>query len=209
MPRLVLFDTLPIDLKSVSHQAPLLVLGLLCVMLQLLPGAADWLEYSRSALAQGQLWRLVSNALVHTNLVHMLMNLAALLLIWMMFRHLVSQQRCVLVVAVCSVMVACALWLFYPQVSWYVGMSGALHGLFCYCLIKEGVFARKSNLLLLLGVIAKVGWEQWHGGSAQLEIWIGARVLVSSHLVGALSGTLLALVGRYFLGRVKARQDRG
>src|SRR5690606_29172162 len=78
-------------------------------------------------------------------------------------------------------------FVFYePQLDWYVGLSGILHGL-----LAAGALAwwqRESRLLALalsLVVAGKLGWEQWQGA---LALSGPLPVVVNAHLYGALGG---------------------
>ncbi len=84
--------------------------------------------------------------------------------------------------------------------QFYVGLSGTLHGLFAYYALNEALNGRRSSWLLVLGVIGKVGWEQWFGASASTAELIGARIATEAHLAGLVGGLLLA-AGHFFLRR--------
>ena len=51
-----------------------------------------------------------------------------------------------------------------------------------------------SGVLLLLGIVAKVGWEQWQGSSDEVADLIGASVAIDAHLYGAVSGLALFIL---------------
>jgi len=88
------------------------------------------------------------------------------------------------------------LYLFYPGLLGYVGLSGMLHGLFTYGAISDISTGVKSGYLLLLGVIIKVAYEQIFGASIQVTQMIDARVATEAHLVGVITGILIVgLVG--------------
>jgi rhomboid family GlyGly-CTERM serine protease len=76
----------------------------------------------------------------------------------------------------------------------YVGLSGVLHGIFAYYALQESLQGRKGSWLLVIGVLAKVGWEMTMGASQSTSELINARVAVESHLFGALTGLVLAFV---------------
>ena len=80
--------------------------------------------------------------------------------------------------------------------EWYAGLSGVLHGLFAWGAIQDIKAKDKLGWALLIGVIAKVVWEQFSGGSASSAELIGARVAVEAHLAGVLGGVLFAFALR-------------
>jgi rhomboid family GlyGly-CTERM serine protease len=178
-----------------------LLLSLLCALLYLggeyLPWVDEFLVYRRAGISEGELWRLLSGNLLHTNHWHLLMNLAGLWVIVLLYAdHLSRAGLGWLFVSLC-LLEGLGLYGFYPELSAYVGLSGVLHGLFGFGAIMDVSRGIKSGWLLLLGVIVKVGHEQLFGASDQVRDMIGARVATESHLVGLLGGLLCAAL---FLG---------
>ena len=72
------------------------------------------------------------------------------------------------------------------------GLSGVLHGLFGFWALAEVFDGRRSSLVLVGGLIAKVAWEQFYGPSTSTAAMIGARVAVDAHLFGAIGGLSMA-----------------
>jgi rhomboid family GlyGly-CTERM serine protease len=190
-----------------------LALLLLQALVQRWPPIGAALEYRR-ALVMDQPWRLVTGHLIHVGWLHALVNLAA----WWLIARLIAgdldplEQLLVLVAAAIAISLALAAW--YPQVTWYRGLSGALHALFVagavaalVCAAAKGV--RSLNvasdatlrdltpklalpLALVAGAWLKVAFEV--RGGAPLEVaWLGAPVVTQAHLVGAAFGTLAGI----------------
>ena len=161
------------------------------------PATTEWLRYDRTAIHNGELWRILSGNLVHLGWEHLLMNLAGLILIWLLYGRLLSNQQWLLVVLMSSLAVGVGLYLTNPQLDWYVGQSGMLHGLFVTGLVINLRKGYKLEWLLLLGLIVKLIWEQIHGalpGSAELA---GGAVIVDAHLFGAISGIIAGTLLKY------------
>ncbi len=152
------------------------------------------LRYQRDALASGEVWRLMSGHLVHVNWTHLGMNLAGLWLVWQIFYPLLRQGQWWLVFGASLLVIDLGLHYFNPQLLWYVGLSGILHGLFAagaVMMIRErGI---RGSLFLLLLVI-KLGWEIWQGAMPGSAESIGAAVITDAHLYGAIGGTVMALL---------------
>ena len=94
----------------------------------------------------------------------------------------------------CCLGTSVGLYFFSPDLIWYAGLSGALHGIFAWgaCVdIKEKM---KSGWLLLIGLAIKVGYEQIDGSSEQVANLIDAKVAVDAHLFGALTGIAIFLL---------------
>jgi rhomboid family GlyGly-CTERM serine protease len=172
----------------------LLGLVLLALVLLSLLGESGRLalRYQRDAVLQGEYWRLVTGHLVHGSLQHLILNTAGLGLIAALFPRDYS-WRAWLLVALFSVLAIDAGFVFYePQLLWYVGLSGVLHGA-----LAAGAIAwwRNESKLLALVLSAiflgKLAWEQWHGA---LPLSGGLPVVVDAHLYGALGGALAGFI---------------
>ena len=106
--------------------------------------------------------------------------------------HFSVKSYAVLVLLLC-LLEGVGLFFFYPSLYGYVGLSGMLHGLFTFGAIQDIRAKYLSGWALLLGVFAKVSYEQYFGGSEDVTALIGARVATESHLIGLCAGLLCAL----------------
>ena len=88
---------------------------------------------------------------------------------------------------------ALLLWL-NPELRWYVGLSGVLHGLFLYGALREIRFYPASGYVLLAVLLAKLSWEFFNGALPGSEDMAGGRVLTEAHLLGAIGGILVWMV---------------
>jgi rhomboid family GlyGly-CTERM serine protease len=150
-------------------------------------------EFDRSAIYDGQWWRLLTGHLFHTNTWHLLMNLGGYVLIMLLHGAYYSNRRFLLNLLLGNLLIALALLGWSPDISLYVGLSGWLHALLvCGCCIDiERHWS--SGWLILFAVFGKVLWEQWQGASAEVVTLIGADVATDAHLYGAIVGLLLYL----------------
>ncbi|TCN80846.1 rhombosortase [Shewanella fodinae] len=184
----------------VSPWLTVLTISMLCTVLQW-ADAADIMEYQRQFIAQGQWWRLLTGNLIHTNLWHLLMNLAGFWVVVFIHRvHYGNRHLAWLLLTLC-ITEGLGLWFAFPTLSAYVGLSGVLHGLFAYGALSDIKIGWRSGYLLLVGVMAKVTWEQTMGANAEVTQLIGARVAIEAHLVGLLSG-----IGIFLLVTLYQRQ---
>ena len=86
------------------------------------------------------------------------------------------------------------LWLGSPQLAWYVGLSGLLHGMLAAGIVA-GLAHRNSEALILAVVVAgKLAWEQFAGPLPGSEATSGGAVIVDAHLYGVIGGALVAAV---------------
>ncbi len=115
--------------------ALLLAVGLL--LLPLLGGQAlrlAW-RYQRDAVAAGEYWRLLTGHIVHLDATHALLNALGLVLLWGLFARAWSPLQWLFAVLVSLLAIDAGFWFLAPQLQWYVGASGLLHGIFaCGCI---------------------------------------------------------------------------
>jgi len=86
------------------------------------------------------------------------------------------------------------LYFLSPEVEWYVGLSGVLHGWLAAGALRLVLEGELLGWPLLLGVAGKVLWEQWAGPLPFSESSSGGPVVVDAHLYGALSG-IVGIIG--------------
>ncbi|MCP3697860.1 MAG: rhombosortase [Aliivibrio sp.] len=165
----------------------LVVLGLA----QLTP-VSDFFVWDRSLILQGEIWRLVTGNFTHTNLPHLMMNAAALTVFCFIFKDILNPKKLWLLLLSISLLTGSFL-LLSPMQS-YVGLSGVLHGLFIWAAIEDIKQQRSTGWLLLVGVVAKIAWEQYFGASDSTVSLINANVAIEAHLIGAFCGATLQLL---------------
>ncbi|UXI00479.1 rhombosortase [Photobacterium sp. TY1-4] len=150
-----------------------------------------WLAWDRQAIVHGEIWRILTGNLTHTNWPHMIMNTLALAIISFIFRAHIRLKPYTGLLLGLSVLVGLAI--LASEIRWYAGLSGVLHGVFAWGAVKDIQTRQQGGWLLLLGLGGKIGWEQIAGGSASSEALIGARVATEAHLAGALAGVVIAV----------------
>jgi len=111
-----------------------------------------------------------------------------------LFDGLMSASDWVLASALAALSIDIGLYLFHPDVAWYVGLSGSLHGM-----MIVGAFALRRSVtslgyILLLGIGSKLIWEQLAGPIPFSESTSGGPVLVEAHLYGTIGGLLTQLI---------------
>ncbi|MBV2121235.1 MAG: rhombosortase [Candidatus Thiodiazotropha sp. (ex Ctena orbiculata)] len=179
-----------------THTICPLTVSLTCLLLALATESASGsLEYHREHILNGELWRLITAHLVHLGWGHLTMNLLGLWMVWGLLLNNLPAQRCGLILLLITLITSTALWFFSPQLVWYRGLSGALHGLLIWGLLKQMKQEPLLSVSLLIAVVGKIAWEQWQGPLPGSESMADGPVVVASHLYGALSGMLVWLIG--------------
>jgi rhomboid family GlyGly-CTERM serine protease len=182
------------DFKRLRYSISLLgLLIAILVALYLLGDAGrDALKYERAAILNGEYWRLISGHFVHGTAQHLLLNVAGLLLISALFPRDYSARGWLIVVSTSIFAIDVGFVFYEPQLHWYVGFSGVLHGA-----LAAGAFAwwRTEPKPLSLGLggvlLGKLVWEQWRGA---LPLSGDLPVVVDAHLYGAIGGALGASI---------------
>ena len=174
---------------------PYLFLALLLLLLSSLPDTMQQaLQYQRDAIGNGQLWRLLSGHLLHSNHWHLIMNLAGLLLAMLLHSQYYQAVKLYSQLALSAVLISLALYCFSASIVVYVGLSGLLHSMLTLGALRDIQQKMTTGWLLLAGLIVKVGWEQWQGPDPQLAKLINASVATDAHLYGLVAGIAIGLL---------------
>jgi rhomboid family GlyGly-CTERM serine protease len=160
---------------------------------QLTP-VSDFFVWNRSLILQGEVWRLITGNFTHTNLAHLIMNAAALMVFCFIFKDILNPKKLWGLLFFISLITG--VFLLLSPIQSYVGLSGVLHGLFIWAAIEDIKQKRNTGWLLLIGIITKICWEQYFGASASTISLINAKVATEAHLIGAFSGGTLQLATR-------------
>jgi rhomboid family GlyGly-CTERM serine protease len=161
--------------------------------LQLLGGgAATALRYERAAVLGGEPWRLLTGHLVHNGWPHLGLNVATAAVVAALF----ARQVTVAALLACAGGTGAGLLLLSPDVAWYVGLSGVLHGAIALGMVRAVRAGKRAWLAGLVLLAGKLAWEHFRGPLAGVERMTGAAVVVEAHLYGALAGALWGLPRR-------------
>lgn len=164
----------------------------LCVTLIALGGSelSALFRFEREAILHGQLWRLFSGHLVHLGWSHLWLNIAGLALIWALVGHCFMTRQWLFILAGLALGIGLGLLAFNPELTWYVGLSGVLHGMLVAGSIAEIRSGRRSGYVLLILLGAKLIWEQLAGPLPGSVASAGGAIIIDAHLYGGLCGIL-------------------
>jgi rhomboid family GlyGly-CTERM serine protease len=148
--------------------------------------------FDRAAIAQGEWWRLLSAHWAHSDSAHAAWNIAALLLLGLLFESRL-QGRLLLALLAGTVAVDAWLWWGMPSLAYYCGLSGILNSLLIFGLLQWWRDERHALLLVVGGAAASKILLEASSGQALLTSTAWPSV-PTTHAAGFLCGLLLASV---------------
>jgi rhomboid family GlyGly-CTERM serine protease len=167
------------------------------------------LRYDAAAIGAGEWWRLLTGNFVHLGWWHLALNELGLLVLVLLCPEPLPWSVWLRRVVLLGLGMSLGLYWLVPSTSWYVGMSGVIHGLFLLGLVRPVLQERD---LIAAGCIAylvgKIAWELHSGVPVSDEEAIGGKVLVESHLYGTLSAVLYGLIFGAFTRAETFRRPR-
>ena len=170
------------------------IVALLAICLLLAAGGdavRDLGRWERDAIETGEYWRLVSGHLVHLGLGHLWPNLVALAIVGLLFEGVFRNWDWVRIGVASAAAIDLGLYVLDPDVQWYVGLSGVLHGYVAAGALALIMRGEKLGVVLAVGVGAKLVFEQVVGPVPFTAASVGGPVVVAAHLYGVI-GALLA-----------------
>lgn len=155
------------------------------------------LDYRRSAVVGGEVWRLLTAHAVHLTIAHAVLDIGALLLVAWIFDDELGPGQQAAVCLLGAVGVDVGLLLAHPELERYAGLSGLLHAWFAagavgWALTVSAVGSQRTverrawGIALFVGLSLKLALE-----SRRPAFWLdGAsfEVVTSAHRWGAAAG---------------------
>lgn len=190
--------------KALRHWAVPVVIAIVAAVFELGgKPVRELLAFDRNGIAAGEAWRLLSGHFVHLGISHLALNLVGLALVWYLVGRHFTTVRWLFVAILSIVAMDAGFWWLNPELDWYVGLSGLLHGLLAAGLIVAVRERDREGLVIALFVIGKLAWEQWGGPLPGSEATAGGAVIVDAHLYGAIGGALAGIVAGFTGRRVR------
>ena len=169
---------------------PAIMIGIATILLLIGDEATSGLRYDRSAITAGDYVRLLSGHFVHLGGMHYLLNVAGLVLVWFLVGSAFSPSQWSAIIMSNIVVMDLGFWLFMPELNWYVGLSGLLHGMLAAGIAGIWRLRRTEALVISSIMVLKLGYEVLIGpvpGSGDVA---GGDVITAAHLLGAIGGII-------------------
>ncbi|ARU58280.1 rhomboid family protease [Oleiphilus messinensis] len=140
-------------------------------------------------ITEGQLWRFLTPAFLHFSMMHILFNMMWLWYLGAMVEIKQGRQRFLLIFMFSAILSNIGQYLESDQL--FGGMSGVVYALFGYCWFYDRrfrpVFRVPDGLFIFIIGWLLLGYTGW------ADAYVG-KMANSAHLIGLLSGLLLALL---------------
>jgi rhomboid family GlyGly-CTERM serine protease len=153
------------------------------------------LRYEREAALEGEAWRLVTGHLVHADLRHLGWNLLGVLIVWGLFARDYSERQWLVILVASTVATSLGFLFLEPDLEWYVGFSGVLHGCMAAGLVAWLRAGRDRLTWIVTGLfVAKLAWEHAVGALPFTAGSISLPVVHEAHTYGAVGGLAAGLL---------------
>jgi len=158
------------------------------------PNAVPALRFERGAVLAGEAWRLVTGHLVHADLAHLGWNLLGLLIVTLLFARDYTGRQWLAILLCSTASTDLGFLLLEPQLEWYIGFSGVLHGLMAAGLVAWLRTTRDAITWIVTALFAaKLAWEHLVGPLPFTAESLSMPVVHEAHTYGAIGGLLAGL----------------
>jgi len=150
--------------------------------------------FDRDAINLGQWWKIISGNFTHSNIPHLLLNLAGIWILGLLFIDKLRSRTFIFSILFLSIVVGLGLYFFNHELNQYYGFSGVLYGLYFVAavgaILQDDKFTGFSVALL---IAAKVIWDFFTGGNQSSAELIGIPVANDAHLYGFIGAIVIAV----------------
>jgi len=187
-----------LQLKSLPTQTekiilPLIIIFLACIAYIFDDTLSKTFIYQRDLVSNGELWRVFTAHIFHTNGYHLLLNICAVILLWALHGQFYKPRSYLLLLLISAATTSIGIHFYSVDIYSYVGLSGVLHGIFIWGAFMDIKYKDKTGYILLIGVLVKILHEQFYGASEDVAQLISASVAINAHLWGALGGLIIGI----------------
>ncbi|HET6250188.1 MAG TPA: rhombosortase [Tepidisphaeraceae bacterium] len=150
--------------------------------------ASQWLQFDRSAISRGQVWRLLTCHFTHWSPAHAFWSILAFLILAAICEAQ-NRRRTAIVIVGSAIAISLAIFVFRPSLLFYRGLSGvdsALYALAAIHLLRANTdwLMRMAVVGGLLGFAGKIFYEAHTGQLLFADSGGGLVPLPAAHAVG-------------------------
>jgi len=177
---------------------PWLTVGIAVVAIvsQFLPGAAAWLQFDRTAIAHGELWRHCTAHFVHFDANHLGWDVAVLLVAGTACERY-ARTAYATAVGLSIATITPVLWICQPHFEFYRGLSGldcSLIGLIAGSLLHSRNRLATTSGALVLAVFSLKGGIEIMTAQTVFASGTSYAPVPLAHLIGMICGLAAALI---------------
>lgn len=184
--------------KAANSKSSMLLLivctGMISIFQSFSADAIELFRYENTIIKTGEWWRLLTGHFFHLSWSHLLLNLIGMWVIIYIFHPIMKPILLLASVFSLAIGTSLGLLLFRPDVGWYVGLSGLLHGFIIVGAIVNFRSRPRFATLILSCVSVKLVWEQFFVDANAINFLIGGRIIYDAHSYGAISGIILTFL---------------
>jgi rhomboid family GlyGly-CTERM serine protease len=203
----------------------------------LLPSLAQRLEFNRSAILCGELWRMVTCHWIHASSDHFFWDAVTFLLLSAQCEWY-SRSRFLVTVLGSALFIPIVIWVVMPEIQFYRGLSGidsALYILLSILFVRHGWGSKKLRWLMVsvmgCSFLCKVGYEFVTGTTLFVDsfhshmlpipfvhilgaaiVFLGGMIRIRKSWIHTLNGYLYSILGfilrRFLPGYGKWRHEK-
>jgi rhomboid family GlyGly-CTERM serine protease len=171
-----------------------IAIGLALLAMQAGASIPAW-RYERNAVLEHEWWRLLTAHLVHADAAHLGWNLLGLALVWWLFANQYTVAAWIAILLVSTFAIDAGFLALMPDLEWYVGFSGVLHGMMAAGLLAWLVRTRDPLTWLVAALFAfKLAWEQAVGPVSFVARTMSLPVIHEAHTFGAIGGLVAGAI---------------
>lgn len=173
-----------------------LLLSGLAIGAFLLPGAAEALQFDRTAIADGQFWRLFTGHFTHWSADHLIWDTLVFAALACVYERR-DRRGMGLTLIGSAIAISAGVWQFDPRLEIYRGLSGIDSALFVglMCNLARGGGRSAKVAGGMIGLFAVKLLVEISSGEALFVNAAGFVPVPSAHMVGGLAGAFWALAG--------------
>ena len=181
-----------------ASRVPWISLTLVAAALAVMPFDqwTAWLQYDRTAVGDGQLWRLITCQFTHCSWDHLFWDAAALLFLgWVLEKE--NRRSMIICLGLSAVLIPAVVHFGLPDLATYRGLSGIDSAVFVLlavtllrkCCADGDRLWTCACVAMLVGFSAKVGFELLSGGTLFVDAQTSHMLPVPLvHVVGGVLG---------------------
>jgi rhomboid family GlyGly-CTERM serine protease len=181
-----------------AHAYRLLVIGFCVAGLALLQEFTVALEFNRSAILNGEIWRIWTAHFVHSNTNHLTVNALATIILMLILYKSLQLNSLLIEGLIFTTLLSLLMLAICPHIQWYNGLSGLLHAITANFFMKKSLQGDRLFQLATVVLCLKVLWESVRSLLGYEKTIGDASVVFEAHFIAVVLGTTTALIRQIY-----------